>query len=92
MSKIIPIGARVAIEPYQGDEKSLSGLELSSANNATLPVRGKVLSAGKESVFKVGDILYFRRYSVDILTLNENGLEKKINMVDDADVIALHED
>lgn len=87
-----PIGARVAIEPAQGDSVSEGGLVLSDSNNTAMPVRGKVIARGNSSQFDIGDILYFRRYSVDVLKMNEGGLEKIINMVDDADIVARETD
>lgn len=87
---IQPIGARVSIEPYQGDKESESGLILSDANNAQTPVRGKILRVGEESKFKgkEGTVVYFRRYSIDELKGNDKGEEFKLFFCDDADIIA----
>jgi len=90
---IKPIGARVAIEPIQGDKETESGLLLSDSNNIALPVKGKIIAAGEFSNFKqnIGDIIFFRRYSVDELKLNEGGEEKKFYFCDDVDIIAVEE-
>lgn len=90
---IKPIGARVAIEPVQGDKETATGIVLSDSNNVSLPVRGRIITAGSTSVFadRIGKIIFFRRYSVDELKLNEEGEEKKFYFCDDQDVIAIEE-
>lgn len=98
MQNIIPIGKRCLVKPYQAAEKTESGLLMNNESNVSAaPVKGTVVAAGRGrwwklwldgSEFQVGDVLYFRRYSIDILkTITEKG-EQVVNVVEDADVIA----
>lgn len=87
--KIKPVGKRVLIEPIQGDTMSEGGLVLADTNNAQTPVKGKVVEIGEDSKFKIGDVVLFRRYSVDELKGNLGGREYKHFFCDDEDIIAV---
>lgn len=88
MKIFIPIGKRCLIKPYQSADKTTSGIILDNTSNASsAPVRGTVIRAGDTSVFKVGDELYFRRYSIDSLkTVTPEG-EVEVSIVEDDDVL-----
>ena len=73
--------------------ETTSGIERADQGHTT-PVKGRVVSAGKRywfkggSQFEVGDVVYFRRYSVDELkTPSADGTEKSIFVCDDADIV-----
>lgn len=87
-----PIGARTLIKPHEGDTVSKEGLILSNANNDKMPVKGLVLKAGDQSVFKKGQTLYFRRYAVDILKYNEGGEQVELYVLEDEDIIGISVD
>ena len=87
MNNVEPIGARVIIEPEKLTETD-SGILRADQGQAT-PVKGTVKAAGKDSQFKVGDILFFRRYSVDDLKMPmADGTEQSLFICDDADIVA----
>lgn len=90
MNKIIPIGARCLITPYVSADKSSSGLILeATSNTVAASVKGTVIAVGDKSRFKEGDVLYFRRYSMDDLkTMTPEG-ETTVNIVEDDDVLCL---
>ena len=89
MKIIKPLGRRCLIKPYQSAEKTTSGLILNNDSNVTAaPVRGTVIRVGDESRFKIGDEVFFRRYSVDSLkTMTPDG-EIEVTLVDDDDCLA----
>lgn len=81
------IGAKVIIEPERIMETD-SGIERADQGHST-PVKGKVVSAGAESRFKVGDVLLFRRYSVDELKMPaKDGTETVVFVAEDGDIVA----
>ena len=88
--QILPIGARVLILPYQSATQTESGMLMDNqSNTSSAPVKGTVIRAGKESQFKEGDVIFYRRYSMDILkTITEKG-EETVNIVEDQDIIAI---
>ena len=84
----IPIGKRVLISPIEAANKTESGLVMeNSSNTASLPVKGEVLEVGELSQFKKGDIVLFRRFSVDMLTMVTPKGEITVNVVDDEDIL-----
>ncbi len=90
MSKYIqPVGARSLIKAHEAATESANGLlRANSSNAAAAPVKGIVIAAGTQSAFKVDEVIFFRRYSVDELKIvTENG-EEVVTLVDDEDVLA----
>lgn len=86
--EICPVGAKMIIEPFTVDETA-SGLERSNQGYST-PIKGTVLKGGDTSKFKEGDVVYFRRYSVDELKEPQaDGSEKSLFIVEDNDVCAI---
>jgi len=86
----IPIGKRVLISPIEAANKTESGLVMeNSSNTASLPVKGEVLEVGELSQFKKGDIVLFRRFSVDSIKLITEKGEIETFFVDDEDILAI---
>lgn len=90
MKQIIPIGARSLIKPFLAADKSSSGIILdNNSNTGGAAVKGTIIEIGDGSRFKVGDEIYFRRYSMDSLkTITADG-EVEVNIVEDDDVLCL---
>jgi co-chaperonin GroES (HSP10) len=87
MSKILAIGAKMIVDPYKITETSSGVLRVDQGHST--PVKGTVISVGDESKFKEGDVVFFRRYSVDELKIpQEDGSEKSMFIVEDNDVVA----
>lgn len=88
MEKIKPVGARCLVEVYKPAEKSASGILLdNSSNSSAAPVRGTVVDSGSDSKFKKGDVIFYRRYSVDELKVITEKGEEVIYFVDDQDIL-----
>lgn len=89
MIKLIPIGKRYLIKPYEAANKTDSGFLLDNSNNVSAaPVKGTITEVGDEATkFKVGDTIYFRRYSIDQLkTIAPEG-EVEVSLVEEDDVL-----
>lgn len=84
---ISPLKKTVIIKPLERGKETDEGLSLPDQEHAGAPVVGEVLKAGAESQFLPGDIVFFRRYSVDELTFPVNGEKKTISFVTDNEII-----
>ncbi len=87
---IKPLGKRSLVEPYKAANKTESGLIMdNSSTSGSAPVKGTVIEEGTESVLKKGDVIYFRRYSIDELKIITEKGETFVNFVDDDDVLGV---
>lgn len=86
---VIPVGDRYLIETYKAADESSTGLSMENQNNtANAPVIGTVLKAGDKGTFKVGEMVLFRRYSIDELKfINADG-EQIVHIVEGSEIIA----
>jgi len=88
VADIVPLKTGVIIKELERDSVTESGLELPEAQHAGTPVVGEIVAAGSESQFKIGDIVFFRRYSVDELTFQVDGKKQTVNFLTDSEVVA----
>lgn len=87
--KIVPLGARSLVKPYEAAGKTASGLIMdNTSNTSSAPVRGTIIVAGDTSAFKAGEEIMFRRYSIDDLKFITDQGEQVVSLVDDQDVLA----
>ncbi len=89
--KLKPIGNRLIIKVFEGALTTEGGLQLSNSQSNNAPVRGTVIRAGKESNFKEGDEIYFRRFAIDELKFTTEEGEQVVHVIDEIDVLALEE-
>ena len=87
--KILPIGNRCIIEKYKAAGETASGLIMDNSSNVSAaPIKGTILETGDEGKFKKGDVIFYRRYSVDDLKyIDENG-EQEVTIVEFDDILA----
>ena len=78
--KLQPTGLRYVIEPYEAATETQSGLIMdNTSNTSAAKIKGTILEVGdgdngRLCKYKKGDIVYFRRYSIDELKyINESG-------------------
>lgn len=77
---LTPVGFRVLLTIYKKPNETRAGFELPEMENSGMPLLGKVTILGKKTiwqhvqillglkpVYKVGQWVYFRKYSVDEL-------------------------
>jgi len=90
---VYPIGKRVLLKIYESANETEGGLTLSHSDNTHMaPILGTVLKVGDKSVFKEGDMVFFRRYSVDELKFVTSSGEQKVHMVEDDEIIGLYKE
>jgi chaperonin GroES len=96
--KLKPLGGRIVVEPME-DEEELSIIIPDSAKEDTKPQKGKVIALGTGRVLddgtkvdfnvKVGDIVFFKQYAPDDITVQEGKVEKTYLIMDESDVLAI---
>ena len=86
---IQPVGARCLITIYKDADVTDSGLYKAEKEFEATPVVGTVFKAGTLSFFKEGDIVMFRRYSLDELKFNDDAEEVILNLVEDEEIVAV---
>ena len=87
--EIQPVGNRVLVLPEKGDGESKSGLTLSTSRSDQTPVFGKIIKTGDQvKNYKVGDVILWRRYSVDQLPLDIQGKRETVYLIDGEDILA----
>jgi len=85
---IFPVGKRLLVETFKQAEESSEGLELGVGDGYATSVLGTVVRAGDGCMFTVGDILMWRRYSVDNLKVYTKDGEKEYSLIEENEVIA----
>lgn len=85
---IVPLKNGLIIKELEKDTVTESGLELPEQQHAGTPVLGQVIAVGEESKFVIGDIIFFRRYSVDELSFTVDGKKVTVNFLTDSEVVA----
>ncbi len=88
VKNIVPLKNGVIIRPLERETTTESGFELPQAQHQATPVVGTIVAAGEESKFKVGDMVFFRRYSVDELSFQIDGKKVEVNFLTDEEVVA----
>lgn len=92
LEKINPLGERCLIKPYEAATQTKSGVvRENSSNTSSAKTAGTVIRKGDKSRFSVGDMVLFRRYSVDDLKYITPEGEQTATLVDDENVLALVE-
>ena len=89
-NSIIPVGARVLIQPFESATKSTAGLVMEhSSNVSAAPVRGTIVAAGDDSKFKKGQEVLYTRYSTYKCVIITPEGEKEFTLLEDDDILAI---
>lgn len=85
MTKLIPLEDHVIVKPLSEETTTKSGIILPESKEK--PSRGEVVAVGDGKILengsrapvdvKVGDIVYFAKYSIDELEIDEEGQKVK---------------
>ena len=88
--EIFPTGEFMLIEPvgFVGEQVSKAGIIIASASNSATPTLGKVLRAGEKANYKEGDLVFFRRYSLDEIEVKVTDGKRKFLFIGNEDCIA----
>lgn len=102
IENLTPIGFRVLLNIYKKSSTTSWGADLPDAEHSGIPVVAQIVTLGKKTVwqklviilgikrkYKVGQWVYFRKYSVDELKLNTPDGEAKLFVLDDDEIIGL---
>ena len=88
VENIVPLKKFIIIEPLEAPTESESGLEMPEDTNPGTPTIGRVIKVGEDSQFKEGNLVFFRRYSVDELRFRTPSGESTVNLLQDDEVVA----
>lgn len=91
INNIKPTGSKILIEVAEVAKQTSSGLIIADTATNFAPVTGKIINVGELSVYKIGQQVLFRRYSVDELKIVSPTGEQLFYFLEDADVLALVE-
>lgn len=85
MTRLIPLEDHIIVKPLVQESTTKSGIIL--PENKEKPSKWEVIAVGGGKILengsrasvdvKVGDIVYFAKYSIDELEINEDGEKKK---------------
>lgn len=81
------VGPRCLVELYSPPGETTSGIIIPEKETPGTAVLGTVILAGSESRFKPGQILFWRRYSIDTLPFSTETGEKEYSLVEDEEVV-----
>ena len=83
IDEIFPNGDKIVIEPmeHQGEQQTKSGIIIATDSNSATPTLGKILRAGPDSIYKVGENVFFRRYSLDEIEVNMSIGKRKVYFI-----------
>ena len=87
--EIFPQGDFMLIEPigFTGEQKTKSGIILSEQSSSATPTIGLIKRAGESAKYKEGDMVFFRRYSLDEIEIKVSDGKKKFLFIANEDVI-----
>ena len=72
MTKLIPLEDHIVVKPMNEETTTKSGIILPESKEK--PSKGKVVAVGNG---KIWDIVYFAKYSIDELEVDEDGKKEK---------------
>ena len=85
MTNIIPLFARVVVQPKAAEEQTKSGIILPETANKERPMEGTVLAVGADcKAVKKGDTVVFKKYSPTEFELDG----EEVLLVDEEDLLA----
>lgn len=86
---ILPVGVRYLVEAYKQASKTTAGFEVVQGDGFATSVCGYVIRAGDSSCkWKEGDLLFWRRYSLDTLRVTAEDGEHEYSLIDESEIIA----
>lgn len=102
VDKIIPVGFRVLVDVWKKPTTTDAGFVLPENENQGMPVLARISILGKKTLwqkiqmclglkprYKVGQWVYFRKYSIDEMKLNTPEGEMTIYILEEPEIIGL---
>lgn len=86
---IYPVGPRLLLEVFTQAKETKSGLEMAEGDGHATPTVGRVIRTGsKDSPYKAGDVLMWRRYGIDNIKVYTADGDKEVYLLEENEVIA----
>lgn len=102
VDKLIPIGFRVLVNMYQKSNETSSGMLLPETEHNGMPAMAQITVLGKKTIYqkflmliglkrryKIGDWVYFRKYSVDELKMSTSEGDLSLYVLEENEIIGL---
>ena len=102
INELTPIGFRVLLKPYEKPETTSAGFFIPESENSGMPAMGQIVILGRKTIweklqlflglkqsYSVGDLVYFRKYSVDELRISAPDGETVIFILEEDEIIGL---
>lgn len=102
IDNLTPIGFRVLLNIYKKSGKTSWGAELPDSENSGMPVIAQIVALGDKTFWqsfliligakkkwKVGQWIYFRKYSVDELQVNTPDGQMKLFVLEENEIIGI---
>jgi co-chaperonin GroES (HSP10) len=102
IDNITPIGFRTLLKIYKRPDRTSNDFVLPEQENSGMPVMGEITTLGKKTPwqhvqlffgfkprYKVGQCVYFRKYSVDELRISNGDEELIMFVLEDAEIIGI---
>lgn len=90
IEKIKPQKDFVLIEPdVIKQSETENGFVLPEEKYTPTPVLGRIIAVGPDSNLEVGQIVFFRRFSIDELKFNLDGKKHVVSLLSDDEIVAV---
>ncbi len=90
IDQIQPLQKYILVQPIGRPTETSTGFVMPEEGYSPTPVVGKVLAVGEMSQFKIGQTVFFRRYSVDELKfVSPDGQNQIVSLLGDDEVVAI---
>ncbi len=102
IDKLIPVGFRVLLRIYKKSDETSSGFVLPETENSGMPVMAQITILGKKTFwqkiqmllglkprYKVGQWVYFRKYSVDELKVSTADGDLNLFVLEESEIIGV---
>ncbi len=88
LENIKAVGDKIIIEVFTKINTN-SDWEFPEEQYTATPVVAKVIARGEDSIYDIGDLVFFRRYSVDELKFKIDGKDRTVSIISDEEVVAI---
>lgn len=102
VEKLTPVGFRVLVNTYKKPTSTLSGLSLPQSENEGISVKAQIVCLGKKTIgqklavffglkprYKVGQWVYYRKYSIDELRLQNATEEVTLYCLEENEIVMI---
>lgn len=102
VDKLQPVGARVLVNIWKKPTETSSGFILPENENDGMPILAQIILKGKKTwvqhlqvffglkpKYKIGQWVYFRKYSIDEFILENNGEKLKLYVLEENEICGL---